>query len=258
MKFQDGSHHQKARPFGLGSILLLSAPMLIYFLVVLGETYKESLPWFKPWHPVVFIVGGLSAASFVQKRRRLRKAGFQPAGPGFSGEIDRLRNKVEERLAEVDRAVRFDRPLESLPREFGEFAREVIQTAMVLDKKQILNHLQSLHERDEWICTHLSLKGADFERELQSYQYAMEAISEELRLYSEDLKRRGGLFKLSRKEYAISVALIVSFTLGGGLLVWRYWNERPWQFWTGVIAIVIAAIVLALLIDVLKNQERAT
>ena len=175
--------------------------------------------------------------------------------PGFSGEIDLLRKKIEERLAEVERAVRYKREVDPLPEEFMDFAREVVRTAAVIDKKQILDQLSSLRERDAWIQLHTTFQNEEFQKQLRSYENAMTLAIRELTEYSEGLKRRGGLYKLSKKEFGISMILIVSSVGTGAMLLWLFRQERSWQFWIGGVSVVVGAIITALLLDVLRNQE---
>ena len=229
--------------------------MLIYFLLVLGDTYRDRLPWFRPWQPVVGVIAALFIASFVSKRHRLRKKGFKPGMRGFSGEVDLLRKKMEERLAEVKDAVRYQREVDPLPEEFMDFAREVIRTATIIDKKHILDQLSSLRERDAWMQLHTTFQNEEFQEQLRRYDNAMTMAIRDLTEYSEDLKRRGGLYKLSKKEFGISMILIVSSVGTGAILLWLFRQERSWQFWIGGVSVVIGAIITALLLDVLRGQE---
>ena len=246
-------------PFNWKSLLLLSIPPFIYLLILLGEAFSSYLPWFRPWQPVVLVVGGVLIANAIQKRIRLRKAGFKPARRGFSSEVDVLAKRLQDRLQEVDRAIRFERTIEPLPREFGEFAQEVIQTALVVDKKPILPQWKSLQQQDHEIQFQLQpdykVDPEGRQKSFESYQFAVMQAIEELHLYSQSVKQKGGLYRISKKEFIISSVLIVGFSAAGTFLIWNHWSERGWAFWTGFGAIALAGIIATLLIGVLKDQE---
>jgi hypothetical protein len=252
---------QHPQHFTWRSLLLLSIPFWIYFLILLGEQFASSLPWYRSWQPVVLVMGGVLVANMVGKRRRLKKTGFASSRPGFSGEVDVLAKKLQDRLQEMERALRFQRAIDPMPREFGEFAFEVIQTALVIDKKEILTRWKALQHEDETIRFQLQLQtehhqlDPDFQQQFDGYTLAMRNAIEELHLYSHGVKQKGGLYKISRKEIIVASVLIVVFSIGGAFLMWKHWLQWNWLFWTGVAGVAVSGILLALLISVLKDQE---
>ena len=225
------------------------------------------MPWFRPWQPVVVVVLGVLTLDRILARNRRKKAGLITERPGFSSEVDIVSGKLKERLEEMDRAVRFQRTLEPLSKDFTDFTNEVARTALIVDKKEILTipEIQTLQQKDGSICTHLEtakqigvpdyLERAEFKTEYEDYVSALTHAREKLVSYSTDLKKRGGIYKISNKELAIASILIVVLSATGTGLLWKFYAERTWPFWAGAGSLLFAGIILALLIGTLKDQE---
>lgn len=211
---------------------LLTVFTFLPFLILGAIFFGGRVP--ATWRNLYFlgVIGG--ALAFIvsvpvrEHNRSIRKSGFRPIKKGFSAKLDAMAETFRRQATEIESSLREGEEVSGLPRDLQAEYNELLRVARAQDKKTPLSSFD------------FRIKGED-ERTISSLANRLRERAGEMEIYAQQLRARGGIFKLGMVQTIYGGVLLLAAFAWGCSLAWKWWDTPSWTFFGGVALIVSSA-----------------
>ncbi len=180
---------------------------------------------------------GMVIWGVLDGRRRRKEQGLVPQQAGYSAEVDLLSQKLRERAAALDSALRFDRPIEEA-RELQSFADDVLRVANQTDGQNLLPGFRVRHGDEIYLGQGPLPKHAP--EELGAHADALRSAAKQLETYAREVRQRGGVYRFSQRDLlGCGTILLVMFGVGAWMILRAIRSDGSMTFAIGLILLTV-------------------
>ena len=169
------------------------------------------------------VLGTIFAVPIREHLRMQRRGGLVPKRPGFSGRLEIAAEKLRE-----------------YARDLEELGPEDAYPAAALDSYIAELRRVAFAQDQRALATYLVLdiaENADGAKVRQHVARLRQAAGE-LELYAQDVRRRGGIFRLTSTQRVMGALPIAAAVFWGARLMLRTWATPSWTFFGGAMLVI--------------------